>query len=123
MVISFTYDMCRWVSPPSHMLGHCCSVATDFGCLRVEKPTELGHRRRRVDRWPAFGVNDCTVASVGTGTGDLAPANKGTTAVGGGKTNEAVALRSFQSIHDRDRQRVGSGTSVQVRVDLDGRRI
>src|SRR3546814_4418344 len=88
MGISFTYVMSRWVSPPAHMLGHCCSVATDFGCLRVEKPTELGHRRRRVDRWPAFGVNDCTVASVGTGTGDLAPANKGTTAVGSGKRSE-----------------------------------
>src|SRR3546814_16866411 len=65
----------------------------------------LGHRRRRVDRWPAFGVNDCTVASVGTGTGDLAPANKGTTAVGSGKKNEAVALRSFKFIHDRSEER------------------
>src|SRR3546814_3840190 len=71
MGISFTYDMCRWVSPPAHMLGHCCSVATDFGCLRVEKPTELGHRRRRVDRWPAFGVNDCTVARSEEHTSDL----------------------------------------------------
>src|SRR3546814_14537574 len=100
MGISFTYDMCRGVSPPAHMLGHFCSVATDFGCLRVEKPTELGHRRRRVDRCGAFVVKECTVASVGTGTGDLAPANKGTTAVCSGKKNEPVALRSLKFIHD-----------------------
>src|SRR3546814_19787454 len=82
MGISFTYDMCRWVSPPAHMLGHCCSVATDFGCLRVEKPTELGHRRRRVDRWPPLGVNASKVPYGGTGPGMLGPATKGTTADG-----------------------------------------